>query len=232
MLPRVTGETASGAVSIVIRVWNEERNLPGCLLSALFTSAREVVVCDDGSTDGSADVVRSTMLRFDRLRLVQGNVTPESEWVLYLDPRARISSRALERLLAEAEASRLDRLTCTAPEDLVTFRQKLLVPAREFITPAGTTTACELVRRAGGRTGHFYGTGIVTLNGNSATVAPLYLVAHLALQCWWPTLLLSILARLALAYRNSQPWWSALLHPIALVYLVWTTAIDKVRGRT
>jgi chlorobactene glucosyltransferase len=36
----------------------------------------------------------------------------------------------------------------------------------------------------------------------------------------WPAALLIILARLVLAIRFGQPWWSALLHPVAEVFLL------------
>ena len=127
--PRIRRETAAGRVSILIPARNEEFALPGCLLSAVFTSAAEILVYDDESQDGTASVVYSTMLRYDRVRLLEGKRLPAgwvgkahacqrlsdaatSDWLLFLDAGARISSQGVERLLAEAEKRRLTLITC------------------------------------------------------------------------------------------------------------------------
>lgn len=68
------GDGADEGISIVIPAFNEELRLPPTLdrlideLPHAFDVAWEIVVCDDGSTDATADVVRG---RYDdRVRLV------------------------------------------------------------------------------------------------------------------------------------------------------------------
>src|SRR6185503_13554104 len=62
-------------LSIVIPAYNEAARLPRSLYDTLrFLSAdarrSEVIVVDDGSTDGTADFVRTVASRDDRVRLV------------------------------------------------------------------------------------------------------------------------------------------------------------------
>jgi glycosyltransferase involved in cell wall biosynthesis len=48
------------AITVVVCAYNEERRLPGCLasLARLDYPALEVIVCDDGSTDGTLEAAR------------------------------------------------------------------------------------------------------------------------------------------------------------------------------
>jgi glycosyltransferase involved in cell wall biosynthesis len=147
---RVTREFVSGRVSILIPARHEEVTLPACLLSAVFTSAAEILVYNDSSTDGTANVVSSSMARYDRIRLMEGGPLPEgwvgkafacqqlaeaanSEWLLFLDAGARISSQGLERLLAEAEQRKLTWVSCRAEVERPTFAQLVVLPALDFI---------------------------------------------------------------------------------------------------
>lgn len=159
-----------GKVSMVIPARNEEFRLPGCLLSAVFTSASEILVYDDGSEDGTANVVYSTMARYDRVRLIESVTLPEGwvgkahacqrladaaqgEWLLFLDAGARMSSQGVERLLAEAERKKLTWVTCWPRVELETFAQKLVVPAIDFVVAGFAPEIlgqgpCTLVHRA------------------------------------------------------------------------------------
>jgi N-acetylglucosaminyl-diphospho-decaprenol L-rhamnosyltransferase len=55
MLPRVS---EGAGVAIVIPSWNSADFLPGCLDSLAGQGEVEVVVVDNGSTDGSEELVR------------------------------------------------------------------------------------------------------------------------------------------------------------------------------
>ena len=62
--------------SVVIPAFNEARRLPRYLeeiVSCLGTRGEpwEVIVVDDGSTDGTADVVRAMAARFHPVRLLR-----------------------------------------------------------------------------------------------------------------------------------------------------------------
>jgi glycosyltransferase involved in cell wall biosynthesis len=102
----------SGSLSIVIPVYNEASELRRtlqALVRALEPTAFEadVVVVDDGSTDGSADVARSTLDGRLRATIVSqpnrgrfearraGLESAQGEWVLVLDSRVRLAADAL-----------------------------------------------------------------------------------------------------------------------------------------
>jgi glycosyltransferase involved in cell wall biosynthesis len=85
------------SVSVVVCAYNEERTLPGCLESLAHCEypGLEVIVCDDGSTDGTAAVVERTPFRL--LRLPHGGLSrarnaglaaATGEIVAYLDADA------------------------------------------------------------------------------------------------------------------------------------------------
>ncbi len=107
------GPTAS--VAIVIPAYNHERFVADAVRSALAQGDRvsEVVVVDDGSKDGTADVVRS--ISDPRLRLItQANAGPSAarnrgwrattaRWVQFLDADDQLPEGGVAALLATAE---------------------------------------------------------------------------------------------------------------------------------
>jgi glycosyltransferase involved in cell wall biosynthesis len=96
-----TSGDAAARVSIVVPAFNRERYVGATLDSVLGQSlaAWELVVFDDGSTDGTADVARQYADADPRIRLVQGlnggvaaarnrglaATDPRSEYVIFLD---------------------------------------------------------------------------------------------------------------------------------------------------
>jgi glycosyltransferase involved in cell wall biosynthesis len=113
----------SASLSVVIPVYNEAAHLPGtieALVEAVAESGfvADVVLVDDGSTDGSADVVRDALGgrlplhvvsqpnrgRFEARR--SGLDAARGEWVLLVDGRVRLRPASLafvERRLAAGE---------------------------------------------------------------------------------------------------------------------------------
>jgi N-acetylglucosaminyl-diphospho-decaprenol L-rhamnosyltransferase len=103
-------------LSIVIICWNDLKVLPNCLKS-IFEETRaldfEVIVADNGSTDGSVDFIRAN---FPAVRIVEngenlgfakgnnrGIAVAKGEYVLILNPDTIILDRALEKLVAFAD---------------------------------------------------------------------------------------------------------------------------------
>jgi glycosyltransferase involved in cell wall biosynthesis len=60
----------SFAVSVIIPVYNAEQFIEKAIASALFfTEVKEVVVINDGSTDGSLELLRQLRKKDDRLNI-------------------------------------------------------------------------------------------------------------------------------------------------------------------
>jgi chlorobactene glucosyltransferase len=74
--PRITG---GPSVSVIVPARNEERSIARCLDSLLKQdySDYEIVVVDDGSSDGTAAIVRAIGARDPRVRLVAGAPLPD-----------------------------------------------------------------------------------------------------------------------------------------------------------
>jgi glycosyltransferase involved in cell wall biosynthesis len=111
----------SDSLSVVMPVYNEATSLPTTMASLIEAVAPsefevELVVVDDGSTDGSAEIAEEALAGRLPLRVVRqenggrfearraGLEVATGEWVLLLDGRVRLRPRSLEwvhgRLLA------------------------------------------------------------------------------------------------------------------------------------
>lgn len=109
-------------ISIIIPVYNAEQYVEQCLAccTAQTVSEWEVVAVDDGSTDGSGDLLDRCAERDARIQVVhtfnQGvtwarRIAVEhssGEWLFFLDSDDTIPPTALERLLGEAQTAEAD----------------------------------------------------------------------------------------------------------------------------
>jgi len=113
----------SATLSVVMPVYNEAAHLPATIEALIVALAKtdfdaELVLVDDGSTDGSADVARAAVAGRLPLRVVSqpnrgrlearraGLGAATGEWVLLLDGRVRIEPGALaflRRRIAEGD---------------------------------------------------------------------------------------------------------------------------------
>lgn len=103
-------------LSIVIICWNDLKDIGPCLHSVFAETKSlqyEVIVTDNGSTDGSEDYIREN---FPQVRLVenkrnlgfggannQGFKVAQGDYVLILNPDTIIRDRAIEKLVAYAD---------------------------------------------------------------------------------------------------------------------------------
>jgi N-acetylglucosaminyl-diphospho-decaprenol L-rhamnosyltransferase len=103
-------------LSIVIICWNDLKVIANCLKSIFDETNHfdfEVIVSDNGSTDGSVDFIRE---RFPEARIVENNANlgfaegnnagiriAQGEYILILNPDTVILNRALEKLVAFAD---------------------------------------------------------------------------------------------------------------------------------
>jgi len=126
-----------GLVSVIIPTWNRERELPHAVRSALDQSYHnvEVLVCDDGSTDHSREVIAS--ICDARVRWItgvraglpasprnRGLLEAKGEWVAFMDSDDCWASDKLARQLArlvESEGRLLascgNAVRCTNQQD-------------------------------------------------------------------------------------------------------------------
>jgi CDP-glycerol glycerophosphotransferase len=145
-------------VSVVLIAFDDRHRVGRAIASALSQPgpALEVVVVDDGSTDGTADVAQEWAARDDRVRVVRrptnsgGCGAPRNDgldaatgrYAMFLDSDDELESGAVERLVAAADRSGADVVLGRARrynEDVGTS-----VPWRPgVLTPLGATTAAE-----------------------------------------------------------------------------------------
>jgi GT2 family glycosyltransferase len=74
LLRRVAPSTVDARIAVLLPVRDEAHRLEPCLRALLAQRGCEIVVLDDGSTDGTADLVRAVV--GDRVRLIAGAPLP------------------------------------------------------------------------------------------------------------------------------------------------------------
>lgn len=113
-------------ISVIVPVYNLEKELPRCLNSILAQTYQniEVVVVDDGSTDGSRSTLAEFAARDSRVKPVfkenggvtsarlQGVVEAVGDWIGFVDGDDEIEPDMYERLLANARRYGADITHC------------------------------------------------------------------------------------------------------------------------
>jgi hypothetical protein len=129
-------------VSIIIPAYHAADTIAETLESVLAQSSRnwEAVVVDDGSRDGTGDVVKRFMKRDGRIRMIRqrnrgeggarntGIAHARFDWLLFLDADDWLMPRYLERMTGVLEADRnLDAVHCgsvyVAPDGRLSFEK-------------------------------------------------------------------------------------------------------------
>ncbi|HSE98628.1 MAG TPA: glycosyltransferase family 2 protein [Blastocatellia bacterium] len=152
--PQVSSRSRSlpRGVSVLVPARNEENNIAACLDSILRQgkSVGEILVYDDHSTDRTASIARSYFTLNHRVRVIEGAELPQGwcgknfacaelakqavcEWLLFLDADARLSERAVERMLEEAYGRDVTMLSCWPRLEVESFSEKLLMPMLNFV---------------------------------------------------------------------------------------------------
>ena len=109
-------------VTIIVVTWNVSRLIEACLQSiapALGKLSGDVIVVDNASTDGTADIVRRMASRVSGLRLIEPGANlgfakannlaiaeASGEYLLLLNPDTELTPDAIEQLVACAQDHR------------------------------------------------------------------------------------------------------------------------------
>ncbi len=144
--PRPRG-AARPAVSLLLPARDEAGNIDGALGAALASEGveLEVVVLDDGSTDGTDAKVRAWAARDRRVRLLRGPGLPagwngkqHACWVLsqnarhevmvFVDADVRLRPTALARLAAALERRKLELASGFPRQETETLAETLVIP--------------------------------------------------------------------------------------------------------
>ncbi len=139
-------------VAVLIPARNEERNIGACVASVLASRGvgLEVLVLDDASTDGTAEIVRKIGLRDARVRVVEGRELPRGWngkqhacWVLaqetdaplllFLDADVRVTPDAVARCVAEMQARGVALLSGFPRQILGGWMERMLLPLIHFV---------------------------------------------------------------------------------------------------
>lgn len=119
-------ESAAPLVSVLVPICNVERYLETCLASAMAQTLRDIeVICiNDGSTDGSLDIIRSFVARDERFRVIdkpnsgygdsmnQGLEAARGTYVAILESDDFLDPEALEYMWRRCEEDSLDFVKC------------------------------------------------------------------------------------------------------------------------
>lgn len=109
-------------LSVIVPVYNVEATLMRCLNSLTRQSVKdmEIILVDDGSTDGSAALCKKFVECHDNARLISqtnrglgaarnsGIATAQGEWLYFIDSDDELAPDTLRTVLDEAEKSHAD----------------------------------------------------------------------------------------------------------------------------
>ena len=104
-------------VSVIIPVYNTEKYLNKCLVSVVNQTYRnfELIIIDDGSTDGSQKICDDFAVQDDRITVIHQNNSgvssarnvgikvAKAEWIMFVDSDDVLELNALEVLLSNAD---------------------------------------------------------------------------------------------------------------------------------
>jgi hypothetical protein len=146
------GAPADVRVAVLIPARNEERNIGRCLERVLASRgvSIEVMVLDDASTDGTAEVVREIASRDARLRLVASQELPrgwngkqhacwmlaqqtDAPLLLFLDADVRVMPETVMRCVGEMRARKIALLSGFPRQIMGGWMERMLLPLIHFV---------------------------------------------------------------------------------------------------
>lgn len=151
--PAQTG-SAPTSVAIIVPARDEEHNISACLETLRTQSARPevIVTVDDHSSDATASIVADLSARDSTIVLRrapalppgwlgkshacwigEAGVTAEIEWLCFVDADIRAEPQLIATALAEVERRRLDFLSLTPRQVLVSFAERLVMPCGLYL---------------------------------------------------------------------------------------------------
>jgi chlorobactene glucosyltransferase len=141
------------SLTVIVPARNEARAIERCLhglLRQAYPGALRVVVVDDGSTDGTASILRRIAATEPRLEPIAGGPLPEgwtgkayacwqgaraarTEWLCFMDADTAAGPDLLATAVAAARRRELDMLSLQPFQELGTFWERLIIPAGLFV---------------------------------------------------------------------------------------------------
>jgi chlorobactene glucosyltransferase len=158
-------------VSVVVPARNEAHQIASCIASLRSQTLppREIVVVDDGSTDGTAAIVRGLAAEGVPLRLIEGTEPPEGwigknhaiaqgvhsvtgSWILFTDADTRHAPETLASAYAHAVRAGAAMLSLTGDQRAEGAWEKILQPLifrlLDALYPLAAANAAEPARAA------------------------------------------------------------------------------------
>ncbi len=120
-------QTNKPVVSVIVPFYNVEKYIRRCMLSLINQESEysyEILAVDDGSTDGSADIVKQLAAENDKIRIISqenggvsaarntGVLHAVGEYVAFVDSDDYVSPFYIERLCESAEQYDSDIVCC------------------------------------------------------------------------------------------------------------------------
>jgi chlorobactene glucosyltransferase len=148
LAPRPDATVTGSLVTVIIPARDEAQRIGRCLdgLAAQRLTDLDVVVLDDGSTDGTAELARSYRDRLPGLRVITGAPLPDgwagkcwacwqaaatvqSPWLLFLDADTAPQPGMIAALLQYATTHRVDLLSLLPLLELRSFWERVIMPS-------------------------------------------------------------------------------------------------------
>jgi len=135
------------SVSVLIPARNEERCIEATVRSVMQNAddLLECVVCDDGSTDATPQILAALAQEFPKLRVIQGIGLPAGwvgkphachrlsmqaagEWLLFLDADTRLQKGGIRRAADVMSDYAADVLSVVPHQEMVTRAEQIVMP--------------------------------------------------------------------------------------------------------